>query len=142
MFDESYIARNCKCAQLRSATRLITRHYDEALKTTGINSGQFTLLVALELMNAPSITEAANALDMDRTTMTRNLNPLAKEGLVEITAGKGRAKHAKLTNAGKQTLTEAKPLWTKAQEAVEEQLGKTKLAELDASLRKLKSAFS
>lgn len=127
---------------MRRITRLITRHYDDALKPAEINSGQFTLLVALELMDSPSITEVANTLDMDRTTLTRNLTPLQKEGVIEMVQGKGRTKHAQLTQTGKQTLTKAKPLWQKAQNAIESHLGKDELYELNTSLKKLKSAFS
>ncbi|WP_370980186.1 MarR family winged helix-turn-helix transcriptional regulator [Agaribacterium sp. ZY112] len=141
MIDNNYIAENCKCAQLRRVTRLITRHYDEALKPCGINSGQFTLLVALELMSACSITEVAKALDMERTTLTRNLKPMLNDGLINMTSGKGRARIASLSPSGKQTLDEAKPLWKIAQDKVTEHLGEDTTNNLNLSTEKLQTAL-
>ena len=79
--------QNCTCFNLRKATRAVTQLFDEALKPCGLYATQFTLLAAISSQENVTITELSKTLVMDRTTLTRNLNPLQKSGWVEVTPG-------------------------------------------------------
>ena len=138
MVTNQYIAANCQCAKLRSASRIITRFYDDALKEAGIKSGQFTLLVAVELCQSISITELSEALAMDRTTLTRNLNPLVNEGLIEMKSGRGRTRLVSISEGGHKVLTLAKPLWESAQARVTEIIGESGSGALSVMLKRMK----
>jgi len=119
----------CACANLRQATRAITQFYEEALKPTGLRATQFTLLTAIATCEVVSMTRLADVLIMDRTTLTRNLKPLKKEGLIETVLGEDRRKRlVSLTPKGEAALENALPLWEVAQTRVVEVLGQQQFA--------------
>ncbi|WP_339842304.1 MarR family winged helix-turn-helix transcriptional regulator [uncultured Halopseudomonas sp.] len=106
------------------ADRMITRAYDEALRPCGLRITQFTLLVAIGYGAPGSISELADWLAMERTTLTRNLKLLEKEGLIETRAGAHhRSRASGLTASGKAKLDEAYPLWQEVQKKYREGLG-------------------
>lgn len=111
-----YINQQCCCFNLRKISRAITQYYDRCLESLNIRSTQFTLLVALAVTSSKTLTEIAELLVMDRTTLTRNLKPLAKMELIMIlnTVDK-RAKAYILTDKGKNLLNASIPLWEEAQ---------------------------
>lgn len=116
--------RRCVCGNLRLATRALSQLYDEALQPAGIRTTQFTVLFTIATNSAATVSELADKLIMDRTTMTRNLQALQKQGLIESTPGKDqRTKVIKLTEEGVTTLEKALPLWNEAQEQVVNGLG-------------------
>src|ERR671923_2427118 len=88
--DLHEIATSCACRRLRGAARAVTRLYDDALRPTGLRATQFTLLVAAQLRSRSLITELADGLALERTSVTRELALLEERGLVSITAGKDR----------------------------------------------------
>ncbi len=77
------ITAMCACFHLRQASRVVTQLYDETLRPTGILGTQLPLLVALRLHGELTVHGLAKALVMDRTTLTRNLKPLQREGLAK-----------------------------------------------------------
>lgn len=118
------VAATCFCMNIRKASRVITQLYDEALKPSGLLVSQFTVLVALASVGSITMTQLAEALVMDRTTLTRNLKPLEREGLVRIESGQDqRTRVLSLTNAGQAALEKALPLWQEVQIQVVERLG-------------------
>jgi DNA-binding MarR family transcriptional regulator len=125
----------CTCYRLRQAARLISRTYDLFLAPCGISIGQFGMLATLIAMEGESISTLAEVLQMERTTLTRNLTPLQKLGYVSIEQGADkRARSLKLTEAGKKTLATAKPMWRAAQRSLEKQLGKAEVSLINAAL--------
>ena len=125
----------CICYRLRQTARLISRTYDRFLAPVGISIGQFGILATLDAMKGSSISELANVLQMERTTLTRNLQPLKKLGYLEVEDGEDkRAKSLCLTREGKKTLSAARPLWHAAQQDVERQLGKAEVQSLSETL--------
>jgi DNA-binding MarR family transcriptional regulator len=125
----------CTCYRLRQTARLVSRTYDLFLAPCGISIGQFGMLATLMAMEGASISTLAEVLQMERTTLTRNLTPLQKLGYVSIEQGADkRARSLKLTKAGKKTLTTAKPLWRAAQRSLEKQLGKAEVSLLNVTL--------
>lgn len=136
------INSRCNCFSLRKATRAITQFYDHCLEPAGIRATQFTLLVSLASVTAHTLTEMANALVMDRTTLTRNLKPLEKLGLIQtIEPRDKRSKAYALTDKGRETLNKGIPLWQAAQQKVSNSIGGQRveglLKELDVLTRKV-----
>lgn len=106
----------CTCASLRRASRAVTQFYDNALKSTGLTTGQFTVLAALSARGPVRQIELANILAMDRTTLIRNLRPLEDKQFVAVdTANPRGAKTLSLTKLGGDTLRQSLPHWDQAQ---------------------------
>ena len=132
----------CTVYRLRMAARRATRLYDRHLAPSGLGVGQLGLLQTLSLHDGATVTGLAAALDMDRTTMTRNLIPLARAGLVRLSAGPDRRSRAiAITPAGKRKLKDAIPMWRSAQMAVRAALGDAEVERLhrllDAAIDRL-----
>ncbi len=132
------VARDCLCRKAKMADRVITRAYDDALRPTGLRITQFTLLVAIGYGEPGSIRELADWLAMERTTLTRNLKLLEKEGLIKTRAGvHHRARMSELTTSGKAKLEQAYPLWQSVQNTYREGLGREGWQETHDALSKL-----
>lgn len=87
--DVSSLVSGCTCARLRRLTRRMTALYDRELAPTGLRLTQYSLLATLRREawdGGVPVTDLASAMDMDRTTLTRNLRPLLEQGLVQLGA--------------------------------------------------------
>lgn len=114
----------CTCANLRKAARVVTQTYDAALKPAGLKATQFNLLATLAMRGDGPLTWLAEALVMDRTTLTRNLKPLLRKGLIRIEPEPDqRVRKVSLSEAGRSAFEAARPLWEHAQSRVVERLG-------------------
>jgi DNA-binding MarR family transcriptional regulator len=118
---------SCNCGALRKASRRMSRIYDEALSPVGLGSSQHTILAELSRRTeqAPTLWELADALVMDRTTITRNLRPLERDGYITVLPSEvdRRSKLVALTAAGKQKFEEASVFWLQAQKKFEQAFG-------------------
>jgi len=133
-------AETCTAHNLRKATRAVSGLFDEAMRPTGIRISQFGVLVALALAEEATVSKLARLLDLDRTTMTRNLAPLERQGLVASAAGDdARNRHLRLTEEGKATLASALAVWQRVQARVVTGLGDARWKGL---LRDLEAASS
>lgn len=113
------VAADCACRRLRQTARAVTQLYDEALRPAGLRITQFTLLVAVALSEPVRITQLADTLALDRTTLARDLKPLTGQGLVEVAAGDDRrTRVVRLTGQGRAAIGRAYPLWRRAQAQV------------------------
>ena len=96
---------------------------------------QFTLLATLERQGELPLTQLAEALVMDRTTLTRNLKPLIARGLVQDSPeADRRVRRLSLTPAGRAVLAEALPLWQAIQSRFVAGVGRKGWSELLDSL--------
>ncbi|MGH7030438.1 MAG: MarR family winged helix-turn-helix transcriptional regulator [Stellaceae bacterium] len=122
-----YVRDTCLCLHLQRAARAVARHFDEALRPLELTSGQFSLLMSLNRPRPPGIGDVSAVLAMDRTTLTANLKPLQRRGLVEVTVGDSdrRQRQLSLTAAGRALLAAALPVWTREHAAVESLLTST-----------------
>ena len=129
----------CLCLHVQRAARAIARRYDEVLRPLGLTNGQFSLLMSLNRPEPPTMGQVSAVLAMDRTTVTANLKPLERRGLVEVQVDEKdrRSRRLKLTSAGRRLLAEAMPLWEKAQAINEELIPGTDPERLRADLRAL-----
>jgi len=126
----------CVCATARMAARSLTRIYDRALEPAGIRTTQFSVLARLLEEGPLPLTHLAGRLAMDRTTLARDLRPLARRGLVAISVGADRrVRMAELTPAGRRLVDEVRPLWKQVQRDVRAQLGPDHVARLMDELR-------
>lgn len=124
MVEISTVANTCTLMHVRKASRVITQLYDEALQPSGLLSNQFTILVTLARVGSATMNTLAQQLVMDRTTLTRNLKPVEKKGLIEIKPGQDkRTRLVSLTALGENTLEQALPRWEQAQSQVIATLG-------------------
>jgi len=118
------VRTECTGSNLRRATRAVSRIYDEALAPAGLRGTQFSLLIALSFFKEAPLLRVAEELGLDRTTLTRNLQPLERAGLVASSPGKDqRVRLLRLTDAGQRNLQRAYPLWEEAQAKVVNALG-------------------
>lgn len=125
----------CACFNLRKAARAVTQLYEEVLRPTGLRVTQFALLSATRTLEPVPVRRLAKAVVMDRTTLTRDLKPLEKQGLVKLETGVDRRERwVTLTPRGHQALAAAFPLWEKAQTRVTKGLGQERLQRLLADL--------
>ncbi len=133
----------CSCLAVRQASRYLTAIYDAALAPAEIRITQFSILYKLAKSGPLSIGELAAMMAMDRTTLSTNLKPMERDGLLDIVPGVDRRmKQARVTGAGLKKYRKALPLWEGVQSKFEGQYGSRKAADLRAALRAvLKSGF-
>jgi len=121
----------CACANLRKAVRAVSQLYDDAFRPIGLRATQFGLLGATGMLGPLTINRLAEAIVMDRTTLTRNLRPLEKQGLLQIKSGKDRReREVSITRRGQVILAKGYPLWKKAQGKVIKGLGQERVSRL------------
>lgn len=129
---------DCAGFNLRKAMRAVSQHYDEVLRPAGIRGTQFSLLVAAKMAGPVTVTKLAEMAVMDRTTLTRNLNVLEKQGFVVIGSGEDRrTRVVTITEAGRIVLLSAYPLWEQAQTHLAEAMSEGRLQTLMNGLAKL-----
>ena len=121
----------CACTTVRKSGRSLLRFYEDAMIGTGVTITQFAILRALGRNGATPLTELADELVMERTSLYRTLAPLEKSAHVTIAnAPKGRAKLAELTPSGRSIMDAAAPNWEAAQSVVVNAIGEDRWADL------------
>jgi DNA-binding MarR family transcriptional regulator len=136
----------CTCARLRRLTRRMTALYDRELAPTGLRLTQYSLLATLRRTQGTTgvaVSELAAVMDMDRTTLSRNLRPLLDQRLVALTSDEGdaRVRRAELTVQGLAAFNAAMPHWRVAQEFVTRTLSEGNVAALHEWLDRVTPAF-
>ena len=118
------VAHTCLCMHAQRAARALARRFDAALRPFDLTNGQFSLLMSLNRAAPPTIGSVAELLAMDRTTLTANLKPLARRGLVRaiVDDADKRVRRLSLTAAGRELLVAAVPVWRSEHAAVEREL--------------------
>lgn len=128
----------CLCTRLRRASRGVSKLYDDALSEIGLNVAQYSLLRHLQRLDRPSITDLAEAMGLERSTLGRNLRVLEGRGMVELSGGTDqRNRLVVLTPAGERLLGEARGAWQAAQVALKQRLQPQHLDALDELLASL-----
>jgi len=111
--------QECACIALRKASRAVTQHYEAQFRGSGLRVTQFTILSMLAQMKPQPISKLASFLGMERTTLTRNLGPLERRGLVKfIGDDDARVRRVTITPAGEAAARESLPAWKKAHSTV------------------------
>jgi DNA-binding MarR family transcriptional regulator len=129
----------CLCLHVQRAARALARRFDEALRPIGLTQGQFSLLMSLNRPEPPRIGDVSALLAMDRTTLTANLKPLQRRGLLKVKVDKAdkRGRRLLLTAAGRAVLAAAAPIWTKTHAETERALTHASADVVRAALQQL-----
>lgn len=135
------IADECTCMRVRQTSRTLSRIYDENLRRAGLQISQLTALVAVARFGeaGAGMGKMAQVLGMDRTTLTRNLLPLEKAGLLRVARdpADARARIVLLTKPGQRAIEKAFPLWEKSQKRVRDLVGVRQARDLHHRLARL-----
>ncbi|MFQ5937056.1 MAG: MarR family winged helix-turn-helix transcriptional regulator [Acidiferrobacterales bacterium] len=128
------VLRECGSFNLRKASRVVTQLYDDILQPTGLRSTQVVVLVTLAVEQELSMVGLARQLVLSPSTLSRNIRPLERDGLIEIRDAGKRGKLIRLTARGRKALLKALPYWQKAQERFTGLVGVTAWAKLSKHL--------
>jgi DNA-binding MarR family transcriptional regulator len=139
-YDNTIEVRDtCLCLHLQRAARAIGRRFDRAFQSFKLTNGQFSLLMALNRPQPPTIGDVASLLAMDRTSLTAALKPLERRELVAVVvdAADRRARRLTLTLAGRDIVAAALPMWRDTHAAIELLLPQAGADRLRRDLRRL-----
>jgi DNA-binding MarR family transcriptional regulator len=103
------IAQDCMASRVRRLERLLTRIYDEALRSQGLTGSQLGMLVAIQLSGKTTAAVVGQRLDLEKSTVSRNLARLAAAGLVDPSDG------LRITARGSAAIAACHPAWRQAQ---------------------------
>lgn len=128
--------RGCSNFKLRQADRLVSRHYDAYLGgLAGLKTSQYSLLSHIAASGPVRPAELAQAMGLEPSTLSRNLQPLVAQGWVAIGPGAdARSRLVALTETGRAKRTDAQRAWKQAQLAFNDKLGVERVAQLHALL--------
>lgn len=129
---------SCHCTILRKATRKVSAYYDEALVSLGINIAQLSLMRNIARIEPTSLTELAARVELDRSTVGRNIKVLERMGLVAIITGKDhREVVLELSQSGRKILREGNAIWDRVQDDINARLGADHMKQLHGLLARL-----
>lgn len=129
---------SCLVFNTRMAARAVTRRCDALLRPYGITSAQFALLGGMVRGDGATVTELADRNGIERTSLTRNLDRLEKQGLIASRPSeRGNARICDLTASGAALVEEIVPLWVKAQNEMRELLTADDFSTTLAALKRL-----
>lgn len=133
------LIQSCVCSNLRKTTRVVTHLYDKFLSSTGLKITQYSMMVNIANHKDISISELGEAMLLDQTTVTRNVNILKKSGFVKITksTNDSRTRIITVTELGFAKLKEAYPIWLKIQEKIVADIGEERYKNLLETLEEI-----
>ncbi len=112
------IAAECLAVRVRMLNRIVSGIYDDALRPLGIKVSQLNILVAVTKLGPVSPTRISLALEIEKSTLSRNVRRMRDRGWIG-----GSSSELRVTKRGRRLLEEALPLWRKAQKSVRRRLG-------------------
>jgi DNA-binding MarR family transcriptional regulator len=125
--------RGCTNLKLRQIARRVSRHYDAYVGATGLKTTQYSLLSHVVLLGPIRPSDLAARMQLEASTLTRNLQPLVAQGWVELRPGEdARSRLVVATESGAAKRVEAQRAWKQAQLALNERLGGERVAQLHA----------
>jgi DNA-binding MarR family transcriptional regulator len=135
--------RGCTSFKLRQLTRRVGQHYDRIVGASGLKTTQYSLLSQIDRLGPVRPGDLAAAMDMDASTLTRNLQPLVANGWAAVGPGvDGRSRLVRATAAGRAKRSEAQREWKRAQIALNDRLGAARVAGLHALLEDCLAAMN
>lgn len=116
--------QGCTNLKLRQLGRMVTRHYDHYMSEVGLKNTQYALLSHVVKLGPIRPGDLAKRMQMDASTLTRNLQPMAAKGWLTVGAGENaRSRLVEATSAGRAIRVEGQRAWKAAQLALNERLG-------------------
>lgn len=124
-------SQGCTNLRLRQLTRMVTRHYDHYVATCGLKNTQYALLSYAVSLEPVRPVDLARHMQMDASTLTRNMQPLVAQGWLKMCAGNdARSRRIEVTAAGREKQAQAQRVWQEAQITIVAQLGAERVAAL------------
>ena len=118
------IVRDCLAVRVRLVGRAMTGLYDHALKIHGLSIAQVNLLAALGKVGPCSPARLGDVLQLDRSTVSRNLNLLLRQGWIEAVSSDAKGvREVALTSSGRKKIKAVMPEWRRAQKEAAQLLG-------------------
>jgi DNA-binding MarR family transcriptional regulator len=128
----------CLVLNTRMAARAVTRRYDQKLRPFGVTAAQFSILSSVARRPDRSVTEMAQSIAMERSTLSRNMDLLERKKLVRCQeADKGNGRLCSLTEEGRVLLDKLLPEWRKMQDEMREMLSVPDMGSMVEVLQKL-----
>ena len=135
ILEQGMSGGSCTCGELRKGARAITLLYDNAFKSSGLLSTQLGVRDFISNNDSIRISDLAKKQGLDRTTLTRNLSVLERQGFIKISSGKDhRTRIVTATQKGRSAVAKALPLWNEVQVKVKQQMGENSWRELMQNL--------
>jgi DNA-binding MarR family transcriptional regulator len=132
------VERVCVGGCVRKLNRMVTAIYDGALAGAGLKTSQFSVLVAVANRKNARPAELTNLLQMDESTLSRNVERMCARGWLRLERDADRRSHQiEITDKGQALVRKCLPAWHRAQEKVSQRLGADNVAALRSALRKL-----
>lgn len=118
------IAKTCIAGRVRLINRVITNIYDDALRPFGLKISQANILIMTGKLGVASPSQVCDYLQLDISTLSRNVELMRKKGWLEVVPGEDARSHPfRLTGEGKRLIEKATPAWEQAQASAQELLG-------------------
>jgi len=131
------IAKTCIAGRLRLLNRVVTNIYDDALRPFGLKISQGNILVLTGKLGVASPAQVGHYLQLDLSTLSRNLELIRKKGWLEEVPGDDARSHPfRLTAEGKRLIERVMPAWEKAQAQARDLLGDAFLSLLNQAAQK------
>ena len=125
--------KGCSSFKLRQLSRRVSQHFDRVVGAAGLKTTQYSLLSHVAQLEPVRPSDLAAGMEMDASTLTRNLQPLVAQGWLEVGPGDdGRSRFVTLTGAGREKRAEAQREWKRAQLAFNAEIGDARVARLHA----------
>ncbi len=132
------IERVCVAGGVRKLNRMVSAIYDSALAGAGLKTSQFSVLVAVSNRDQVRPAELIKLLQMDESTLSRNVERMCARGWLRLERGDDRRSHLiEVTDKGRALIRRCLPAWQRAQEEISQRLGAENVAALRSALRKL-----
>jgi DNA-binding MarR family transcriptional regulator len=116
--------QGCSSQKLRQLSRRVSQHFDRIVANSGLKTTQYSLLSNIAQLGPIRPGELADRMEMDASTLTRNLQPLIAHGWIEVGPGEdGRSRYVTVTGVGREKRAESQREWKRAQLAFNERVG-------------------
>lgn len=134
--DPAAAPQVCTNLKLRQLGRMVARHYEAYVAPTGLKGTQYSLLSYVVKLGPLRAGDLAAAMRLDASTLTRNLQPLLRDGLLVMQPDPddARSRQVVATPDGQALRSQAQQAWKQAQLALNERLGTERVAALHALL--------
>jgi DNA-binding MarR family transcriptional regulator len=118
------MVRECVAVRVRRLNRVITGIYDDALRPLEVKASQMNILVVAARLGTAQPSQVCRILQMDLSTLSRNLERLRARGWIETVPDTDARVHPfRLTDAGREKIQQAYPAWQEAQRKASALLG-------------------
>jgi DNA-binding MarR family transcriptional regulator len=132
------IARSCIAVRLRLLNRVVTKLYDDAMRSLGLKVSQLNILVVVAKLGLARPAQVCDILQLDTSTLSRNVERMRARGWLEVVPEEdARAQPFRLTPRGKRFIEKAVPAWEEAQRQATELLGDEGIVLLDRAAKQM-----